>query len=105
MDTGDDEVTADTPVIPTLLEYFADRTPSRHTPEYRLVAAVMCQAVQDFAKSNPVLQKSARRWVQAPSDRPFTFRWCCDYLNISADRARARFAREIPDNLRRGHND
>jgi hypothetical protein len=52
------------------------------TSEANLWLAVIDQAIEDL--SNPDLREPALEWFASTSERPATFRWICDHLNLSA---------------------
>jgi hypothetical protein len=52
------------------------------TPEAELWRAVIDQAINDL--SDPDLGEATVEWFTSASDRPGTFRWICDHLNLNA---------------------
>ena len=55
------------------------------TAEANLWLAVIDQAIEDL--SNPDLREPALEWFASTSDRPATFRWICDHLDLNASAA------------------
>ena len=52
------------------------------TAEANLWLAVIEQAIEDL--SDPDLREAALEWFASTSDRPASFRWICDYLDLNA---------------------
>jgi hypothetical protein len=52
------------------------------TSEANLWLAVIYQAIEDL--SDPDLRQAALEWFASTSDRPASFRWICDHLDLNA---------------------
>jgi hypothetical protein len=52
------------------------------TPEAELWRAVMDQAIDDL--SDPDLGEATVEWFTSVSEKPGTFRWVCEHLNLNA---------------------
>lgn len=55
------------------------------SPYLRLVASVMLEAVKDFRDG----KRDAIAWFKSDEGYPFSFCWCCDVLDMSAESVRA----------------
>ena len=61
-------------------------------PERSLIAAVFGRAFRDAMgdlrsiTKRAYLIKDARRWFSCRSLEPYSFRWCCDVLELDPDR-------------------
>jgi hypothetical protein len=68
------------------------RDPQRF--ERKLLLAIVEQALQDasvvsrYGLSGPAID--ATRWLQDPSEEPFSFRWICRMLDANPDAAQAK---------------
>jgi hypothetical protein len=55
---------------------------------YRLVAAILVQAIQDIRGSSATKRADAIRWINNREDRQFSFTFCCRILNRSPQQVR-----------------
>ncbi len=71
------------------------------TAEANLWLAVIDQAIEDLW--DPDLREAALEWFASTSDRPASFRWICDYLDLNASAVCARLTpRQGRQNLHAG---
>lgn len=61
-----------------------------------LIAAVVSQAISDWREAEAArvrkdsFSREPRRWLTSASEAPFSFRWCCEALDIAPDTALSR---------------
>lgn len=61
-----------------------------------LIAAVVSQAISDWRAADAArvrkdsFSPEPRRWLTSASEAPFSFRWCCEELDIAPDTALSR---------------
>ena len=61
----------------------------RDMPEYKLVVLVMKTGlVEATIKKHTEEKAQALEWVASESTAPFSFRWCCDILELRAELVR-----------------
>lgn len=58
------------------------RPPRSWTPEQRLLIAMLSRAVKDYRHG------LVDDWFVSDDETPFSFRFVCDHLGLSADRVR-----------------
>lgn len=58
-----------------------------HSPEQRLIAAMLLQAFEDLRVGGS-LQGDALRWLQECADVPWSFAWCCEALRLNTHAVR-----------------
>lgn len=58
------------------------------TPEQRLLVALIERAWLDLKERDH--RKGARRWLESTDDGPFSFAFCCDYLDLDEETVRRR---------------
>lgn len=67
---------------------------------YRLVAAILVQAIQDVRGSSAVKRADAIRWINDREDRQFSFTFCCRILNRSPQQVRRWLVTQPPKRRR-----
>jgi hypothetical protein len=77
----------------------------RDTAERGLVAAILRQAIDDCGSFDFRVQREARDWVMYDGIEPMSYQWCCSYLDLPPNVARAKIIRAAdarqPRKLRR----
>lgn len=54
----------------------------------KLVAAVLAKAIVDVHSPVTRVSKDARDWINRKRDEPFSLDWCCDAIDMDAEKVR-----------------
>lgn len=65
-----------------------ERPVRRETPEQRLYLALLECALHDLASRGPSTSAEARAWFESHDNRPGSFVYACDALNMDAENVR-----------------
>jgi hypothetical protein len=93
------------PEVVMLPEQYNDlnRRSSYRTPERKLIAALLVDAIDLATDTRPsgraewqrrlsIRQREAREWLAESGDRPFGFEWTCQHLNLNPEGLRKRIS-------------
>lgn len=77
--------------------FVPDEDPFEPTPRLtgamRLCAAVLVQAWDDLRGKSPHRRRAARDWIMSDAVGGYSFRFCCDVLEMGIEEARERLLR------------
>ncbi len=62
----------------------------------RLAAAILVQAIEDIRSGSHNKRADAIRWVTDPTDRQFSFNFCCRVLSRNPEQVRRFLLAQVP---------
>jgi len=81
------------------IQIFQEARIKTPTSEANLWLAVIDQAIEDL--EDPDLRDAALEWFASTSDRPASFQWICDHIDLNASAVCAALTRRVGNSLHR----